>query len=1164
MNTWKKVLALGLSAVMVFPTATGAAVHNDELKVFKQASEQTAVTEAASVKNKEAYKAIKEMNELVDTNTLVIKYTKSLDKSIHKKAGTVLVRSLPKLGYDVVQVPKSKKVSDIVKVYRQQKGISSITPSIKYKQFAAPQGDPKKDKMYYLPLLNMEKALKLSGKHRVVVAVVDGGVDYKHPDLKDQLLPPYNAADPANNPIRDLHGTHVAGIIAAKANNGIGGHGINPNAKILPVDVFNGKVAANDFTIAEGILYAVSKGADVINLSLGGFASSPLVEEAIREAIDSGAVVVAAAGNESTDMYSYPASYPGVISVGNVDRNKKLSDSSNFGPSVDIVAPGEDIYSTAYEKEGKGSSFASLTGTSMAAPMVAGVVSLLKSKHPELTSYDIENILEKTATDLGAKGYDITYANGLVNPLAALSYDVKKLPKQPVWTGETLIRSAKTLKAGKNTIKGQLKTPGETQWFKVHLNENEHVQTSLEASRNYDYGMDFYFIPEGAEAEEGMLMEHNKGRAGEKEGHLFTAEEKGTLVIGIKDVNGNYSTSGLSSYTFTAEKISGLKADPDTAENPVSIQSLPYKKGNFTLYPQEAGMPDYDYYSIAVDEAKVLSVSLSALPGVNSAMRLSVVTEEEGTSTEETIAETNDHGISQGESLSFKAVPGVKYKLAVTNESFSGMGDIGSLLDLLTMNPGTFEFADYEASAYPYELKVEEKQLPEDEDGLPLKKDLEAALEKGTMDLTEYAEAKAIDATEDTDGEEPPEEMEDETIKAILAQAIPYTLGKAISGYFQVEGDEDYYSFTPSENGIYEFNTDKGSSQLPMLSILQHDKETGELIPISAGEDDILNMIMTLLGGAKNNNTTIALKKGETYILRLTNQMYNISADSYTIRSKKAANMPKEADQDENNPEKARVLKAGQAVKNYFIFPGDTDFYYVKNVGKQAVYRLTLNQGKLTAAEKAAIPYDLRQPAIFSGALIEDTNGDKIIDEDEQLKSIPFGPNLLELSFETKANLSFVAKEGTGYFVAVSPFLSVKPSLQPYEVKVADMKDALKDGDGKVVNHVPQKPISLKKMDGHLGAKGYINAGVPFGDVDHFALNVAKTKTFSLKLEMESGLDGKIEIYNAKGVLVQSFDQYGSGDEELAVISLKKGKYFIEISETEGRASSQPYKLTVK
>ncbi|MFK2826376.1 S8 family peptidase [Bacillus sp. B190/17] len=1158
MGSWRKALAIALSAVMIFPTATGAAVHNEEVKIFKQAAQGVPVTAAAKEKRQETYKAMKEINELVDTTTLVIKYTKPLGKSVHKKAGTTLVRSLPKLGYDIVLIPKSKKVSDVLKVYRQQNGISSITPSVKYKQFASVQGDPKKAKMHHLPMLNTDKALKLAGKHQVTVAVVDGGVDYRHPDLQGQLLAPYNAADPAKNPVRDLHGTHVAGIIAAKANNGIGGHGVNPNAKILPIDVFNGKVSANDFTIAEGILYAVSKGADVINLSLGGFASSPLVEDAVREAIDSGAVVVAAAGNEATDMYAYPAAYPGVISVGNIDGSCKLSDSSNFGPSVDVVAPGEDIYSTSYES-GKGSSFTTLTGTSMAAPMVSAAASLLKSKHPEFTSYDIEIILEKTATDLGAKGYDTTYANGLINPLGALSYDVKKLPKRPIFT----MPSAKQLKAGKNTFNGQLKTPDETHWYKVSLSEQEHVQAALEASSDYDYGLDFYFIPEGAEAEEGVLTEHNKGRAGEKEGYLFTAEEKGTLFIGIKDVNGNYNVSGLSNYTFIGEKFGKLKADPDTTEKPIEVTSLPYTKGDFTLFPEEEGAADYDHYTIAVDEPKVLSVSLSALPGVNSALKLSILLDEEGTKEEE-IAKADDQGISRGEMLSFKAVPGVKYQITVTNETFGGMDSIGSLLDLLMMNPGAFEVDGYTASAYPYELNIEEKKLPEDEDGLPFKEDLEAALENGEIVLAEYAEVKADEAVDDGFDEEPMEEIEDTKTKEILSKAIPYTLGKEAAGYFQIEGDEDYYSFTPTENGIYDFHIKKGWSQLPVAVISQYDKETGELTPISGEGEDILSLLMILLGFTPNNHMTAALKKGETYVLRLTNELYNVSADPYTIHSKKIANTPPEAGQDTGDPEKAQNLKLGTAHKGYFIYPGETDFYYFKNSGKPTVYRLNMNQGKLTAAEKSAVPYDLRQPAIFTGALIEDTNGDKVLDEDERSKAIPFGPNLLQLSFETKVNLSFMAKEETGYFLAVSPFLSLKPSLQPYEVKLADMKDALTDGDGKVVNHVPQKPLQLKKIDGHIGVRGYMNAGVPFGDVDHFAFNVTKDKQFTLTLEMEKGLDGKIEIYNAKGTLVQSFDLYGSGDEELALIHLKKGKYFIEISETEGRASAEPYKLIVK
>ena len=129
--------------------------------------------------------------------------------------------------------------------------------------------------MYHLNLLQMDKALELAGNHDVTVAVIDSGVDFKHPDLKSQVLPPYNAAAPANTTYSGDHGTHVAGIIAAAKDNGVGGHGINPNAKLLPIDVFNGNEGANDFIIAQGILYAIEQGVDVINMSLGGYGESP-------------------------------------------------------------------------------------------------------------------------------------------------------------------------------------------------------------------------------------------------------------------------------------------------------------------------------------------------------------------------------------------------------------------------------------------------------------------------------------------------------------------------------------------------------------------------------------------------------------------------------------------------------------------------------------------------------------------------------------------------------------------------------------------------------------------------------------------------------------------------------------------------------------------------
>ncbi|CAM5229638.1 Peptidase S8 OS=Lysinibacillus sphaericus OX=1421 GN=LS41612_09420 PE=3 SV=1 [Lysinibacillus sphaericus] len=197
--------------------------------------------------------------------------------------------------------------------------------------------------MYHLQLLEIDKALALAGNYDVKVAVIDSGVDYKHPDLQAQVLPPYNAVKPADSPVADAHGTHVAGIVGATKDNGIGGHGVYPNAKILPIDVFNGQEDASDFAIAQGILYAIEQKADIINMSLGGYGESPLMEEAVKMAIDKGITVIAAAGNEATDTYFFPASFESVISVGATNEQNKLASFSNYGSSVNLVAPGEDI-----------------------------------------------------------------------------------------------------------------------------------------------------------------------------------------------------------------------------------------------------------------------------------------------------------------------------------------------------------------------------------------------------------------------------------------------------------------------------------------------------------------------------------------------------------------------------------------------------------------------------------------------------------------------------------------------------------------------------------------------------------------------------------------------------------------------------------------------------
>ena len=233
----------------------------------------------------------------------------------------------------------------------------------------------------------------------VVVAVVDSGVQLDHPDLKGALwtnerevagngldddgngfvddVHGWDFVDGDNDPSPggtsefDNHGTHVAGIIGATSNNGVGISGIAPNVQIMPVRVMDGKSGRTD-TIADGIDYAVKNGADVINLSLGG-AYSRLMDEAIARAWKAGVVVVAAAGNDGGSAASFPASsrVAGVLGVGATDSQDALASFSNFGPGVDLTAPGVDILSTFGP-----SSYKLMSGTSMAAPQVSGAMAL--------------------------------------------------------------------------------------------------------------------------------------------------------------------------------------------------------------------------------------------------------------------------------------------------------------------------------------------------------------------------------------------------------------------------------------------------------------------------------------------------------------------------------------------------------------------------------------------------------------------------------------------------------------------------------------------------------------------------------------------------------------------------------------------------------------------
>jgi uncharacterized repeat protein (TIGR02543 family) len=210
------------------------------------------------------------------------------------------------------------------------------------------------------------------------------------------------------------HGTHVAGIIAATANNGIGVAGVSYNrAKVIPYKVFKNNTCSS-YTILDAYKEAVADGCKVVNMSLGGYGNDLALEAEINSAYAQGVITVASAGNGNKSDFLFPSDFEKVISVTATTSSNVRWTSSDYSVYKDIAAPGASIYSTVP------GGYATKTGTSMAAPYICGVIALLWSSYPDLTAGQIKDLLYSTATDKGDEGRDDYYGHGLVNAEAAL------------------------------------------------------------------------------------------------------------------------------------------------------------------------------------------------------------------------------------------------------------------------------------------------------------------------------------------------------------------------------------------------------------------------------------------------------------------------------------------------------------------------------------------------------------------------------------------------------------------------------------------------------------------------------------------------------------------------------------------------------------------------
>jgi thermitase len=343
---------------------------------------------------------------------------------------TRMMKRIPRIDVYQVKIPKGTNVEEMLYVLRQNPDIEYAAPNYKAYITVTPN-DLLFQYQYSLynkgqriapgdipgaPIGKQNADIKAisawdetKGNEEIVIAVLDTGIDFNHIDIKNKIYSSgYDFVNDDSDPTDDhWHGTFVAGIAAAETNNNEGIAGVAWNCKILPVKVMDEEGSGYYSWVIEAIIWAVDNGASVINLSLGGDVEDQSLENAVKYAYDNDVVIVASAGNDSGSVL-YPAAYDAYcLAVAASDYDDSSAEWSNFGPEVDVAAPGDwivGLYPEYLTPEGF-LPYVWASGTSAAAPHVSGLAAMIKSIKPWLTSSEIMNVIRYSADDVNASEY---------------------------------------------------------------------------------------------------------------------------------------------------------------------------------------------------------------------------------------------------------------------------------------------------------------------------------------------------------------------------------------------------------------------------------------------------------------------------------------------------------------------------------------------------------------------------------------------------------------------------------------------------------------------------------------------------------------------------------------------------------------------------------------
>ena len=391
------------------------------------------------------------INGLYVPDQVIVKFDDSLNapdmEAIISPLGGKLLEEIPQLKYWLLQVPTGQ-VPNVLATLQSNSKVMVAEPNYIALIFSAPD-DPDYTKQDYLTNIQAQHAWDITtGSSDVVIAIIDTGLEVDHPDLSSKISVnkgedgfDNQGRDKRNNQVDDDnngyiddwqgwnaidnngelgdangHGTHVAGIAAAEANNRQGIAGVSWGARLMPIKAFDKSGNGSYAQIAKALLFAARHRVQIINLSAGGTASSQLLKAAIDYADASGSLIIAAAGDTGSDQPTFPASLDPVIAVGAIDQQNKHADFSTYGKAIDLVAPGVKIYSTV-----PGRGYEARSGSSMAAAEVSGAAALLASL-PQLHSPgSIRQALLSSAKDIGDPGVDSYFGAGLLQIYTALN-----------------------------------------------------------------------------------------------------------------------------------------------------------------------------------------------------------------------------------------------------------------------------------------------------------------------------------------------------------------------------------------------------------------------------------------------------------------------------------------------------------------------------------------------------------------------------------------------------------------------------------------------------------------------------------------------------------------------------------------------------------------------